>query len=739
MDDLTEGRVFRALKGGKSKWSLVLHTVMLVVAGIMLGIAVNTALNIQSGSSSLLGMLPGSHPPKGSKLVMSDNVAGQEQKSKKVKKDKQKGNKDVEDGELGEEINNDNSSKEVDIDSEEQEKVIAKAELKAAEEEAKKDGCPDVPEFFAVTGFKASGTRQIALMLDKAGVFMATGNIKCNQKSKLPSEACARTPNDADSDCSDNHLDFDIKDLPHLVADQKKVCYANEDVYDDYGLNPFFHEKSDSRDEDDDDHNQRAAKKALPYGRDKEALEKGFTSAHRRAKRCSKERSDHPWHKQCISRAGIKSHSLMYHVPTLAATEYVSRVIFVVRDGRDLVAGAPKNSIQEFASYMGMPMANGVDEVKVWAEAHLQALDCMQKQMGDKLVVVRIEDLMTNDESERLLAVQMLLQKLGLSVKEKKEQIKLSKIFAPPDGAPETYMQTHYGRWQAVLNRTLHQAYYEAAAEALTTLGYAIDPTTLAVQRQPSSIGEGLKEVTAMPFDSAKAARERAEAGEAAPLTPEDEAVAQLQAGLVAQAKGETVPKDESLEDGDVTTAPAPAPVEEAVASAEGPAASSEVEKNDAMQEVVQEAAAEAPPGEELEAAKEAVDAVKAVNVEDASAQSQAAELVEAVAPAAEDASIDSQAKDQAKKDVMIDAGVEAGNEVLQEAADSGLAADPAKVEEAVEAAEVSADIAVSDVDNSTAQSDGASKKKKHSKHGKASKASLADQAGSADALSTEV
>lgn len=158
MDDLTEGRVFRALKGGKSKWSLVLHTVMLVVAGIMLGIAVNTALNIQSGSSSLLGMLPGSHPPKGSKLVMSDNVAGQEQKSKKVKKDKQKGNKDVEDGELGEEINNDNSSKEVDIDSEEQEKVIAKAELKAVSVI-----CPSSESRFS------SWTTEKVFVIDEAG------------------------------------------------------------------------------------------------------------------------------------------------------------------------------------------------------------------------------------------------------------------------------------------------------------------------------------------------------------------------------------------------------------------------------------------------------------------------------------------------------------------------------------------------------------------------------------------
>ena len=70
------------------------------------------------------------------------------------------------------------------------------------------------------------------MLLEKAGVFMATGRVECeklcgdHQIPKVPPrEACERHMGDKSSPCSNNHMDFhvDVKMGQDFVSGQKTV------------------------------------------------------------------------------------------------------------------------------------------------------------------------------------------------------------------------------------------------------------------------------------------------------------------------------------------------------------------------------------------------------------------------------------------------------------------------------------------------------------------------------------
>jgi hypothetical protein len=72
------------------------------------------------------------------------------------------------------------------------------------------------------------------MMLDKAGVFMASGGLGCDRQwtdsSDIPYSACMRTSHDKDQPCSDDHMDwhFSRMKLAHRSGG-KQVRVLGED------------------------------------------------------------------------------------------------------------------------------------------------------------------------------------------------------------------------------------------------------------------------------------------------------------------------------------------------------------------------------------------------------------------------------------------------------------------------------------------------------------------------------
>ena len=83
------------------------------------------------------------------------------------------------------------------------------------------------------------GWWQAAMLLDTAGVFIASGGLECDDTDPktIPYSACMRTTNDEDDDCSDQHLDWHFShgatgDLAHGSGGSKGFCpsFGNESL-----------------------------------------------------------------------------------------------------------------------------------------------------------------------------------------------------------------------------------------------------------------------------------------------------------------------------------------------------------------------------------------------------------------------------------------------------------------------------------------------------------------------------
>eukprot|EP00899_Mesostigma_viride_P017256 jgi/Mesvir1/25531/Mv01778-RA.1 len=86
---------------------------------------------------------------------------------------------------------------------------------------------------------------------------------------------------------------------------------------------------------------------------------------------------------------------------------------------------------------------------KVWAELHRRVIECGQGSlgMGSQYALIRIEDFVTEDHEKRKASILSLLAHTGVPVPSASTMEDLVGVFEIPINAGEEY-QSHYGRWR---------------------------------------------------------------------------------------------------------------------------------------------------------------------------------------------------------------------------------------------------------------------------------------------------
>eukprot|EP00899_Mesostigma_viride_P018295 jgi/Mesvir1/26467/Mv16140-RA.2 len=165
------------------------------------------------------------------------------------------------------------------------------------------DGCQfatDNPVILAAS--RHSESRAVALLLEKAGVFLATGGVECLASDALPKVACSPTPDMRDTECSnadwDYQLtwDFERRDVPISGT----VCYPPAEL----------------------------AKHDLAS----RAIQRDVEGVIKRYQRCGCPASARG------NRFGFKHPAALFAVPLLKGLHAHMSLVHLVQDGRDLAA-----------------------------------------------------------------------------------------------------------------------------------------------------------------------------------------------------------------------------------------------------------------------------------------------------------------------------------------------------------------------------------------------------------------
>eukprot|EP00241_Pyramimonas_parkeae_P006232 CAMPEP_0114235550 /NCGR_PEP_ID=MMETSP0058-20121206/6311_1 /TAXON_ID=36894 /ORGANISM="Pyramimonas parkeae, CCMP726" /LENGTH=424 /DNA_ID=CAMNT_0001347321 /DNA_START=300 /DNA_END=1574 /DNA_ORIENTATION=- len=364
--------------------------------------------------------------------------------------------------------------------------------------------CPD-PTIFLVTGMTGSGLQAVAKLLDAAGVFMVSGGLECedlcgdDQVPKVPPmEACEHIPGVKNTPCSSERYDFQMN-FPRggfMIQLQKQVCYSERLVgHRDKKHERLFEEDAADMAEVLRSAHLRAASCQDPGGYVPPPSQRAHKRVRSRdsieddaaARFSGRDAVGNKWQAQCVQFMGLKHSNLMLHLPTMARAAYQApgthKVVFVVRDGRDLATATSFNrdSVDMFAKLMAAP-AEGPDAVRVWGSVNRQAVECARRLFGqDNVVVVRIEEFVSSSKGARVAAVQGLLSQLGIRLPRPRLS-EIADIFTIPIQAPADFLTKHYGRWKVELDPDWHETYWIAANETLSYLNYSVDPENFSLQ-----------------------------------------------------------------------------------------------------------------------------------------------------------------------------------------------------------------------------------------------------------------
>eukprot|EP00899_Mesostigma_viride_P015969 jgi/Mesvir1/24373/Mv11044-RA.1 len=175
-----------------------------------------------------------------------------------------------------------------------------------------KAGCQhlttDNPVLVAANG--DSGSRAIAALLHEAGVFMATGGVKCLREKKLPREACFPSTDMTDADCSDAHWDYHLtwQFQVHDLMPGGTVCYPPDEL-----------------------HKHEGAIRAL---------QRDVSGVIQRYQRCGCPAN------ATGNRFGLKHSGGMVSLPFFRKAYPRTSVVHLVRDGRDMAVGEKSEAIR---------------------------------------------------------------------------------------------------------------------------------------------------------------------------------------------------------------------------------------------------------------------------------------------------------------------------------------------------------------------------------------------------------
>lgn len=356
---------------------------------------------------------------------------------------------------------------------------------------------PVLPTFFPVTGFGGSGTRAIALLLDKAGVFMASGGgeSQCHTSKPIPYEACVRTERDWNRPCSDAQVDFHWKNPTDLRQTLRKISRAEEPDAICYKPVP------DKEWSDTHQHSIQFQYKHI-VARTRWCVKQPFTSkrfapgsymGHHSRFRLPADWvwPANPWFNTTITRVGFKHARPLEVVPHFAQwsarTHVDVRYVIVLRDARDLALGASRGAWKAMnmsAARLGVALPNSNQHyrrthedslvaARTWSETHLKVLECATSLLKT-FAVVRIEDFATADLQIRRANVAKLLMDLGIPFDGAK-LTELANVMGTPIDAPADYLTTHYGRWKHVLDDEWAAQFFEAVRPALEAFEYELD------------------------------------------------------------------------------------------------------------------------------------------------------------------------------------------------------------------------------------------------------------------------
>jgi hypothetical protein len=186
----------------------------------------------------------------------------------------------------------------------------------------------------------------------------------------------------------------------------------------------------------------------LPAGLRQSAIRELSASARRIAAEC-------PW---AASQWGWKNPRSMFVLPILHEIYPQLRFIHVLRDGRDMAFSSNQNQPQQHyaALFGGAPIAiTFEDALRFWAEANCDVSSWGLNNLGDRYLVLRLEDMCDQPETQ----IGRLLQWLGLP---DRNATALRALVATPKSM---------GRWRQ-RDDAVQAKLDEIAGEALRHFGY---------------------------------------------------------------------------------------------------------------------------------------------------------------------------------------------------------------------------------------------------------------------------